>query len=135
MFGASVNLESAEACSTDFVLGKHSLDGKLNSHFGLGCHKGAILDGLETADISGVMIIHLLVELLAGEDDLFGIDNNDAFAAIDVRSVFGTVFAVQNGSCRDSDITESLACGVDHVPAADNGFFFCHGCGHYLFLR
>ena len=85
MLGALVELQAGELSAADAVLGQHALDSQLHGELGTLSHQRAVLDVLEVADPAGVMIVVLVVELLAGENGLVNIHDDDEIAAVHVR--------------------------------------------------
>ena len=85
MLGALVELQAGELSAADAVLGQHALDSQLHGELGTLRHQRAVLDVLEVADPAGVMIVVLVVELLAGENGLVNIHDDDEIAAVNVR--------------------------------------------------
>src|SRR5204863_244983 len=78
---------------------------------------GAFLDA---ADIAGVMVIDLLLQLLAGQQDLGGIDDNDIVAAIHMRGVGRLVLAAQTHGDDGGQAAHNQAGGIDHDPLLFN---------------
>ena len=95
MLGALVELQAGELSAADAVLGQHALDSQLHGELGTLGHEGAVLDVLQVADPAGVMIIGLLLELLARENRLVGVDDDDEIAAVNVRGEVNLVLAAQ----------------------------------------
>ena len=75
-----------------------------------------------------------LVELLAGEDRLVNVDNDDEIAAVDVRGEVSLVLAAQKLGSGDSRAAQGLAGCVENVPFSLDGLFLSHS-GHVCFLR
>lgn len=132
MLGACIDLKSCHRLSADGVSGEHTANCKLHSLFGLGSHKGLILNSLHTADISGMMVIVLLLKLFAGKDSLVGVDDDDELTAVNVRGEFGTMLTSENGGSCDSGLSERLSGCVDDVPSAVKRLFFCHKSRHEI---
>ena len=63
-------------------------------------------------------VIHLLLALGTGEGNLRGIDDHNEVASVDMRRVSGLALTAQNIGDLRRKSTESLALGVDHIPAA-----------------
>ena len=63
-------------------------------------------------------MVHLLVELLAGDRDLLGVDDDDEVAGVDVRRVLRLVLAAERVGDLRRETAERLAVGVDDVPVA-----------------
>ena len=77
-----IQLQAGQLSAADAVLGQHALDSQLHGELGTLSHERAVLDVLEVADPAGVMIVVLVVELLAGEDCLVNIHDDDEIAAV-----------------------------------------------------
>ena len=83
---ACINLQTGEGLSADAVVGKHTLNSVFHSEFGLLFHQLLVLNRLQTADPTGVMIVILLLQLLAGENCLFSIDDdNEMISAFSIK--------------------------------------------------
>ena len=132
MLGTCVDFESCHGLSSDGVVGKHTADGKLHCLFGLCSHKGLVLDSLQTADIAGMTVVVLLLELLAGKDSLVGVDDDNELTAVNMRGEFGTVLSSENGGGGNGGLSERFAGGVDDVPSAVKRLFFCHKSRHEI---
>src|ERR1044072_5697307 len=63
-------------------------------------------------------VVDLVVELLAGDGDLFGVHHDDEVARVDVRRVLGLALAAEGVGDLRSQTPERLPFGVDEVPAA-----------------
>ena len=77
--------ESEHSVSADGVIGNHSLNGKLHSLFGFGCHKSFVIGFLEVADIAGVALPLFLLKLFAGENGVLAVDDDNVISAVNVR--------------------------------------------------
>ena len=93
MLRTCVDSESGQALSAQGVLGKHSLDRLFHDKFGSFSHHLLGGNALQASDIAGMMMVHLLCQLLAGEDGLAGVDDDDEFTAVCMRSEFGSVLS------------------------------------------
>src|SRR5437879_13921239 len=125
-----VDLELGGHLATKLGLGQHPLDGLLDDGFRA---TGEELDErlfAETAGKSGVAAIELLVRLEAGQHDLFGIDDNDVIAHIDVRSVENVELAGEDRSGLRGESAKGLAAGVENEPLALDIFAARNGGGH-----
>src|ERR1700678_1563223 len=133
MLATLVDLKLGGHLTAHLVLGKHALDGLLDDRFGA---TGQELDeGLfaETTGETGVAAIELLVRLEAGEDDLFGIDDDDVIAHIDVGGVEDVELAGEDGGGLGGEAAERFAAGVEHEPLTLNIFAARNGGGHRWF--
>src|SRR5919197_2748967 len=70
----------------------------------------------EAAGIAGVPVVALLVELVARDPDLLGVDDDDEVAGVDVRRVGGLALAAPRVPDVPRPPPERLALGVDDVP-------------------
>ena len=64
VFTALIDTEFLEHCCAESVLGEHAFDCLVNSKFRFLVHKFLVLNFLETADITGVITIVLVFQLL-----------------------------------------------------------------------
>ena len=87
---------------------------------------------MQAAGVAGVSAVVLLLQLLAGEDGLLGVDDDDEIAAIGVRGVLGLVLAAQQGGSGGGSLTQGLARRVQNVPLADDVALVGHKSGHGL---
>ena len=74
--------------------------------------------------------IDLLDGLLAGEDGLAGVDDDDVVAAVGMGSVSGLGLAAEQVGGTDGGLAQGLARGVQNVPLALNVGLVCHKSGH-----
>ena len=73
-----------------------SLDGFFDDALGeLALDQAARCRFLDAAGIAGVAIVALVFILLAGEDDFFGVDDDDVVAAIDVGGIKRAMLALE----------------------------------------
>src|SRR3954453_11916221 len=113
MLWAFVNFELGGHLAAELGLGKHTLDGLLDDGFGA---TGEELDeGLfaEATGEAGVAAIELLVRLEAGQHDLFGIDDDDVIAHINIGGVENVELAGEDRSGLCGETAQRLAAGVE----------------------
>ena len=84
------------------------------------------------SDITGVMTVIFLFQLLTRENGLCAVHDDHVIAAIHMRSKGRLLLAAkQNGSLR-GDAAQRLAGGVNHIPLAVDlaafGHISRHGC-------
>ena len=72
------------------------------------------------------MTVILLLELLARENSLGCVDDDDKLTAVNMGGELRAMLTAKNGRCLDGSLAERLICRVDHIPFAFNGFFFSH---------
>jgi hypothetical protein len=112
------HFELGQKLTAEAVLGNHALDGVFDQKFRV---LGAdLFDGLVffAALPAGIAHVFLGGFLLAGDLDLFGIDDDDEVTGVEVRGIDGFVFAAQNVGNLHSQSSEHGAIGVNHVPLA-----------------
>ena len=139
VLAARIDAELLEHISAEGILGEHSLDRLVHGELGLLVHEFLVLHFFKAADVAGVIAVILLFELLAGEDHLVAVDDDDMVAAVDVGGVFGLVLPFENSRHLRSKTSEHHIGGVDDVPLALHfaGFrhvrliVVCH-CGQIL---
>src|SRR5262249_11854621 len=71
---------------------------------------------LDAAGIAGVVVEHLVAQLVAGHLHLGGVDDDDVVAAIHVRRVGRLVLAAQAVGDDAGETAENDAVGIDHEP-------------------
>src|SRR3989338_1492885 len=98
------------------VLGEHPQDGVAHHLLGLGVVEVAGLDFLQAARIAAVPAINFLVELLAGEADAAGVDDDDVVAAQDAGGEGGLGLAHQQAGDTRGEAAEHLAVSVHQMP-------------------
>ena len=130
VFSTCIYLEASDAACADLVVGEHTLNSELHCEFGLGCHEGLVLSFLQTADVTGVTAIVFLFELLAGENSLACVDDDNEFTAVNVGGEFRAMFTSENVSGSYSGLAEGLVSRVDHVPFTFQSLFLCHKSRH-----
>src|SRR5215510_1605448 len=117
VIGALVDAKIAELDPSERPARQHALDRLFDDplreaplHDRLG---GALLDA---ADVTGVVVIDLLLQLAAGQHHLLGIDDDDVVAAIDMRRVGRLVFAAQPHGDDRSEAADDQTLAIDHHP-------------------
>lgn len=80
--------------------------------------------------IAGVVEVDAVCHLLAGQDNLVGVDDDYIVAALYVGRVAGLVFAAQDLGYLGAEATQYLIGGVNNDPFALNAF----GVGHECFV-
>ena len=126
-------MQALQRILADGVPGHHAADGNAHSGFGLLLHQNAVLGLLQTADPAGVGPIDLLLRLVAGQDSLTCVDDDDVIAAVSMGSVGNLGLAAQQVSSPDSGLAQGLAGSIQDVPLALNVGLVRHKSGHGLF--
>jgi hypothetical protein len=116
MFGTLVDVQLAQDGPTEPVVGNHSLDGALEDELGVPRAAGLDAFRMVAADEAGERHVFLLRFFLAGEDGLFGVDDDDKVTGIDVRGKNGLVLAAQENGGFFGDTADDLVGRVDHMP-------------------
>ena len=135
MLCSAIGAKARKALSSDAVLGKHTLDSERHSKLGLGSHKRLVGSLLESSDVAGVYAMELLSKLISCQNCLLAVDNDNEFAAIDVRRELGAMLTSEDRCDCCSGPTERLICSINYIPLALNGLFLCHISGHAEILH
>src|SRR5262245_35426931 len=118
MLGACVDLQLRDLLPRKPVLGEHPLHGDAE-HLGRpALELLAQRPAADPARITGVAVIPLLVELVAGDLDLLGVDDDHEVAGVHVRRVLRLPLAAESVGDLGRETAERLAFGVDEVPLA-----------------
>src|SRR5215210_37695 len=118
MLGPGVDLELADLRACQPVPRKHALD-RLAQHLGWpALELFAQRPASQPARIAGMTVVHLRVELVAGDVDLLGVHDHDEVTGVDVRRVLRLALAAQRVGDLRSQTPERLSFGVDEIPAA-----------------
>src|SRR5882757_4181788 len=96
MLGAGVDLELAELLAAQTVARDHALDGLADDLLGPLLEQLAECPGANAARVSAVPPVALVLELLAGDHELLGVDDDDEVADVDVRRVGRLALAPQH---------------------------------------
>ena len=125
-----VQVQAGQRGLAQAVLGQHALHSHLHGQLGLLSHQDAVGGLLQAAHPAGVGAVDLLGALLAGQDSLAGVDDDDVVAAVSVGGVSDFAFAAQQVSSPDSGLAQGLTGGVQDVPLTLNVGLVCHKSGH-----
>ena len=106
---ALVQVQTGHAVTAQSVLGQHALNSQLHSVVGAVVHHHASLGFLQTADPARYAVVGLLVQLLAGQNSLVSVDNDDVVATVNVGSEIDLVLAAQDVGSDDSGAAQGLA--------------------------
>ena len=132
MLGALVQVQAGHRGAAGGVLGQHTLNSQLHSVVGTLLHHDASLGLLQAADPTGNTVVALLVQLLAGQDSLVGVDDDDVVAAVDVGGEVDLVLAAQDVSSLNSGTAQGLTGSVDDLPLTLQGLLLQKSSGHIL---
>ena len=134
VLGTLVAVQAGQSLSTDGVGRDHALDSVGHSQIAVLSHQLAVLDLLQAADELAVGDVELLLGLLAGQDSLVTVDDDDVIAAIDVGGVVDFLLAAQQNSSLSSDVTQALAGCVEQIPLALDFSGLYESSAHIYFL-
>src|SRR3954447_9963087 len=95
MIRRRVDLQLAEHLAAEDVLREHALHGLLDREGGLVLEEVAVARGLEAAGDARVTVVELLVEVVARELHLVGVDDDDEVARVAMRREGGLVLAAE----------------------------------------
>ena len=84
-----------------------------------------VVGAKDAAGKPGMGVVHLVVCLVAGHPELFGIDDDDEISGIDVRRVDGLVLAAQTEGDFTGHPAENLVGCVNHKPLMRHFGCFC----------
>ena len=76
------------------------------------------------------MAVGLLIQLLAGQNSLVGVDDDDVVTAVNVGSEIDLVLAAQDVGSDHSGAAQGLAGCIDDVPLALQGLLLQQSSGH-----
>src|SRR5262245_23804624 len=117
MLGALVDLEIAQELALQRAAPQHALHGELDDALREAAFEDALRRrSLHAARMARMAVIDLVIVLLAGEDGLLGIDDDDVVAAIDMRRIEGSVLALEAQCDKGSQAADDETLGVDHDP-------------------
>lgn len=74
--------------------------------------------------MAGVVVVHFVFALVAGNSNFFCVQNDDVITGINVRSVFRFVLTAQATSQFSSQTAQSFTGRVNNIPVAFYGFWF-----------
>ena len=77
-----IKAKSCHSSTANSVIRNHTVDSKLNSLFWLSSHECIIASSLHVADIACVAIIILLLKLVACENNLIAVDNDNMVTTV-----------------------------------------------------
>ena len=97
-------------------------------------HQLAVLDLLQAADVLAVGDVELLLGLLAGQNSLIAVDDNNEIAAVHVGGVIDLLLAAQQNSGFSSDVAQALAGSVEQIPLALDFSGLYESSAHIYFL-
>ena len=130
-----VQVQAGQSVAADAVLGQPTLDSQLHSIVGAVLHHDAGLGLLQTADPAGYTVVALLIQLVAGQNSLVGVDDDDIVTSFNVGSEINFVLAAQQVGGDNSSAAQGLASCVENVPLALYGLLLSQSSGQYAVLQ
>ena len=134
MLGTLVAVQAGQSLSTDGVGRDHALDSVGHGQIAVLSHQLAVLDLLQAADELAVGDVELLLGLLAGQDSLVAVDDDNIVTAINVGGVVNFLLAAQQNSSLSSDVAQALAGSVEQIPLALDLSGLYESSAHIYFL-
>ena len=98
MVSSLVAVQAGHSLGADGVRGDHALDSVGHGLVAVLSHQGLVLGLLQAADPAGMSAMELLLQLLAGQDSLIAVDDDDVVTAVNVGGESGLVLAAQDDS-------------------------------------
>ena len=117
---AGKDLQTTELPFLGGVLRQHAADGERHGESGAGRHQAIVAGLLETAGVTGVGAVVLLGELVAGENGVLRVDDDDEVTAVNVRRVVNLALAAQQVGGESGGLAQGLAGRVENVPLASS---------------
>src|SRR5689334_13673031 len=118
MIGPGVDLELVQLLPREAVAREHALH-RLADHLGRpALELVAQRPTAQAAWIARVAVVELVVQLVPGDRDFLGVDDDDEVAGVDVRRVLRLGLAPQRVGDLGRQTAEGFALGVNDVPAA-----------------
>ena len=112
-----VDLEIAHELALQWAALQHALDRLLQHALGeFALHDLARRLLFDTAGVTGVAVVDLVCVLVARENNLLGVDDDDVVAAVDVRGVDGLVLALEASGDQRRKPANDEAVRVDQDP-------------------
>jgi hypothetical protein len=110
---------------------KHALHREFDGALGMLLEELAESDGLDAADGSGVVVVDLVVELVAGDFDLLRVQHDDVIAHVDVRAVAGLGLALETHGDLRGEAAQHLVRSVHDIPVAAGRFGIDESSRHH----
>ena len=115
-----INFQLAEHVRAELRFRQHAFDRVFNDPFRLTRNALLELFGTQSAGISRVAVIDLLLGFHAGHLHLFGVDHYNMIAGIKKRRVLGALFAHQDARDLRRQTAQRFAGRVHHIPLTRN---------------
>src|SRR5260370_2339621 len=112
-----IGLEPPCETGSQASLWKHAANRVANQSLRPRRHNLARRDFLESPWVPRIVTIKFLVKFLAGEGNLFGIDDNQAVPVINMRRIVGRASSCQNPRGAGRQPAQHLTFSVEHSPS------------------
>jgi hypothetical protein len=117
VFRAAEDTELGQLAAPELGLGQHAFDRLHQDPVTLAVGQQFLgRNALDAARITGVMVIDLVGLLVAGHGDFFGVDDNDAIAAIHMGREGGLVLAAKDLGANGRQSAQDEVLGIDDEP-------------------
>lgn len=128
MLWTGIHMEVTVELISKTVLGKHAANGVFENALGMAsedlCGCGLTL----AARVTGVTLIDFVGHFLAGEDNFFGIDNDNVVATINMRGEARFGLATEDVGNASGQTSYGLILGINEHPILLDGVFVGGDC-------
>ena len=121
---AGVYLQLLPHVLSQFVLGKHTPNGKFNHTVGMPFDHSPKRNMFLAPHITRVREVRFLVGLAPRQCHLLGVDHHDVIPHVQVRCIHGLVLATENSRDTCGQPAQGLAFGIDEPPTTLDMFGF-----------
>jgi len=134
MLATCVDLQLAEHCPAELVLGHHTFDSHLNDSLWCFINQLFKTDRLDSTRLASVVIVSLVCGLITCDPDFFCINNNDVIASVYMWCVLGLVLTPQPVCDFCAESPQGFVRRIYHIPTVFYVFFSGAKCLHCLEL-
>src|SRR5674476_161186 len=121
MLRARIDLELAKLGAPELGVRQHAAHGVAHDLLGPAGLELGIRLALDTTGVAGMVVVHLLLGLVARDDDLVGVDDDDEIAGVDGGGVDDLALAAQAVRDDGGETAQRVALGVDDAPLLLDG--------------
>ena len=124
MIGTAIDFKFSEHLTAELVFRQHPLDGFPDQFF-RGLFKQLVRSNCrQAAGIAAVTIILFLSQLVSGQADFLGVQDDNKITCVNARGVNGLVLAAQDTGNLGSRPAKDLILQVDNIPVFLEFIFF-----------
>src|SRR5262245_57349743 len=134
MLRPCIDLQLLLDLTAELVVGDHADDRVLDDAGRVLLHQLAYGALAQAAGITRVAVGVLVLELVAADGDLVGVDDDDEVATVDIGRECRLVLAAQQIGSRDGEPAEHHVGGVDDVPRTRGVTRLRRVCRHSVYL-